>query len=298
MLNIDLNKSKKANFVAVATQKEKNKGNGFNKVLIYAVFILFTILTVFPLIWLFYSSFKPFVEIVRNALALPMHPTINNYIQAIKLGKLDLYMINSVIYTTVSTALTIILSMMASFAFAKINNRTTNFLYSLFLVGLLITIQAILIPLFIVGSRLKLTDTRFGIILIYVAINLPLAVYLATEYIKRIPDSLIEAAEIEGASYSTIFIRIILPMCKPVITTILILTSFACWNEFMLAFIFTATDRTRSLPVGIYSFSGPLASEYGMQFAALIIGIIPMITLYAIFSKQITSGFATGAVKG
>jgi len=172
VLNIALNKSKKVNYVAVATQKEKNKGKVFNKVVIYAVFILFAILTIFPLIWLFYSSFKPFVEIVRNALALPMHPTINNYIQAIKLGKLDLYMVNSVIYTTVSTALTIILSMMASFAFAKINNRATNFLYGLFLVGLLITIQAILIPLFIVGSRLKLTDTRFGIILIYVAINL------------------------------------------------------------------------------------------------------------------------------
>jgi len=87
---------------------------------------------------------------------------------------------------------------------------------------------------------------------------------LGTEYIKKIPNSLIEAAQIEGATYWKIFTSIILPICRPVIVTILILTSFACWNEFILVFILTASDRTRSLPVGIYSFSGPLASEYGI----------------------------------
>lgn len=282
----------------ITMQREKNAKEIFNKVMVYMVFILFTILTVFPLIWLFYSSFKPLIEIIRNSLALPKDPTFNNYIQAIRLGKLSLYMVNSVIYTTVSTALTIILSMMASFAFAKINNRATNFLYNLFLVGLLITIQAILIPLFIVESRAGLTDTHFGVIITYVAISLPLAVYLGTEYVKKIPDSLIEAAQIEGASYYTIFTRIILPMSRPVVMTILILTGIACWNEFILVFILTASDTTRSLPVGIYSFSGPLASEYGMQFAALVIGIMPMIILYTIFHKQITKGFASGAIKG
>ncbi|HDK28102.1 MAG TPA: carbohydrate ABC transporter permease [Candidatus Atribacteria bacterium] len=275
------------------TQKEI-----FNKTIMYAIFILFTALTIYPLIWLFYSSFKPLIEIIKNSLALPKKPTFNNYIQAIKIGKLGLYMINSIIYTTVSTTLTIIFSMMTSFAFAKIENRATSFLYNLFLIGLLITIQAILIPLFIVETRAGLTDTYFGVIIAYIAINLPLAVYLGTEYIKKIPNSLIEAAQIEGATYWKIFTSIILPICRPVIVTILILTSFACWNEFILVFILTASDRTRSLPVGIYSFSGPLASEYGMQFAALVIGITPMIILYAIFHKQISKGFASGAIKG
>lgn len=282
----------------IIMQKGKNSKEIFSKVIVYMVFIIFTILTVYPLIWLFYSSFKPLIEIIRNSLALPKHPTFNNYIQAIRLGKLGLYMVNSVIYTTVSTGLTIIFSMMVSFAFAKIKNRATTFLYNLFLIGLLITIQAILIPLFIVESRVGLTDTHFGVIIAYVAISLPLAVYLGTEYIKGIPDSLIEAAQIEGASYYTIFTRIILPMCTPVVMTILILTALTCWNEFILVFIFTASDATRSLPVGIYSFSGPLASEYGMQFAALVIGIMPMIILYALFHRQITRGFASGAIKG
>jgi len=278
------------------TRKERNI---FNRLLIYIIFIIFAILTLYPLIWLFYSSFKPQLEIIRNSFSLPQVPTISNYTQAIIKGKLNIYAVNSIIYTFVSTGLVIIFSMMASFAFAKIKNRATPFLYNSFLIGLLITIQAILIPLFISMTRIGLRDTRIGIILIYVAINLPLAVYLGTEFVKAIPDSLIESAQIDGASYFRIFFKIILPMCKPVMVTILIFTALACWNEFMLALVFTSSDSVRSLPVGIFSFSGPLATEYGMQFAALVIGMTPMILLYTIFHRQITRGFAAGgAIKG
>jgi raffinose/stachyose/melibiose transport system permease protein len=271
----------------------------FSNILAYSAFILFTILTLYPLIWVLYSSFKPQLEIIRDSFALPKDPTFNNYIQAVIKGKLDKYAINSILYTFVSTGLVIFLSMMASFAFAKIKNRATPFLYNSFLIGLLITIQAILIPLFISMTRIGLRDTRTGIILIYTAINLPLAIYLGTEFVRSIPDSLIESAQIDGASYFTIFFRIILPMCKPVMVTILIFTALACWNEFMLALVFTSSDASRSLPVGIYSFSGPLATEYGMQFAALVIGMTPMILLYALFHRQIARGFAAqGAIKG
>lgn len=277
----------------------RKERNIFNRFLIYIIFIIFAILTLYPLIWLFYSSFKPQLEIIRDSFALPQDPTISNYTQAIIKGKLNIYAINSIIYTFVSTGLVIIFSMMASFAFAKIKNRATPFLYNSFLIGLLITIQAILIPLFISMTRIGLRDTRIGIVLIYVAINLPLAVYLGTEFVKAIPDSLIESAQIDGASYFRIFFKIILPMCKPVMVTILIFTALACWNEFMLALVFTSSDSVRSLPVGIFSFSGPLATEYGMQFAALVIGMTPMILLYTIFHKQITRGFAAGgAIKG
>ena len=277
----------------------RKERNFFIRLLIYIIFITFAIISIYPLIWLFYSSFKPQLEIIRDSFSLPQAPTISNYVRAIQIGKLNIYAVNSIIYAFFSTGLVIIFSMMASFAFAKIKNRATPFLYNSFLIGLLITIQAILIPLFISMTRIGIRDTRFGIIIIYVAINLPLAVFLGTEFVKAIPDSLIESAQIDGASYFGIFFKIILPMCKPVMVTILIFTALACWNEFMLALVFTSSDSVRSLPVGIFSFSGPLATEYGMQFAALVIGMTPMIILYAIFYKQITSGFAAGgAIKG
>ena len=281
------------------TLRTRRGQNIFGKIVIYTIFVLFTILALFPLIWVFYSSFKPLLEIIRNSFALPHHWIFTNYTEAIRVGKLNIYAMNSVIYTFVSSGLVILFSMMASFAFAKLKNRATPYLYNAFLIGLLITIQAILIPLFIYMTKIGLRDTRTGIILIYVAINLPLAIYIATEFIKAIPDSLIESAQIDGASYFTIFFKIIMPMCKPAIITIFIFTALACWNEFVFALIFTSSDSSRSLPVGIFSFSGPFATEYGMQFAALVIGMTPMIIMYAIFHKQITRGFvAGGAVKG
>lgn len=276
------------------TLNTRKARNIFNRTLIYIIFIMFSIFTLYPLIWLLYSSFKPQIEIIRDSLALPKVMTISNYTEAIRIGKLDIYMVNSIIYTFVSTGLVVFFSMMASFAFAKIKNKATPYLYNSLLIGLLITIQAILIPLFISMTRIGLRDTRIGVILIYVAINLPLAVYLGTEFIRAIPDSFIEAAQIDGASYFRVFFQIILPLCKPVIITIIIFTALACWNEFMLALVFTSSDAARSLPVGIYSFSGPFATEYGMQFAALVIGTAPMIILYTIFHKQITRGFAAG----
>lgn len=278
-------------------QKRKNIKPVFNKLIIYAIFIIFTILTIFPLVWLFYSSFKPLIEIIRNTLAFPKHWTFSNYIDAVKIGKLDIYFINSIIYTVVSTASTILFSMMASFAFAKIKNRATPFLHSLFLIGLLISIQVILIPLFIAMRSIGLTDSRLGVIIVYTAINIPFAIYLETEYIKGIPNSVIESAQIDGASYYRIFANIIMPMCAPVLATILIIDTIVTWNEFILVFILTSSDAVRSLPVGIFSFTGVHSSEYGLQFAALVIGIIPLITLYAFLHKQITRGFATGVVK-
>jgi len=179
---------------------EKNVKKAFTKVVVYTVFILFTILTIYPLIWLFYSSFKPSIEIIRHALALPKNPTIVNYIDAWRIGKLGLYAINSVIYTTVSTAVTITLAMMASFAFAKIRYKITKFLYNLFLIGLLITLHSILVPLFLFETRIGLQDTHMGIIIPYIAISLPMAIYLGTEFVKGIPDSIIESASHHNSS--------------------------------------------------------------------------------------------------
>lgn len=275
----------------------KEKKKVLFKIVTYIVLIGFTILTIFPLVWLFYSSFKPKLEILRYGLALPKNPTIQNYVRAWKLGHLGEYAINSLIYTSFSTVGVIILSMMASFAFAKLRIvKITPFLYSLFLGGLLISLHAILIPLYLLETRIGLQDTYPGLILPYIATGLPLGIYMGTEFIKGIPDSIIESAKLDGASYLQVFSKIILPISKPIIATLAILSVLGGWNEFLLAFILTSIKR--SLPVGIYMFSGPLAVEYGMQFAALVIGLAPMLLFYALFSKQITRGFVMGAAKG
>ena len=155
-----------------------------------------------------------------------------------------------------------------------------------------------MIPLFLMIRGVRLYNTRLGVLVPYIGIGLPMAVYLATEYIKGIPNEVIESARIDGAKYLSIFSLIIMPMAAPVATTVAILTTTGTWNEFMLINILVSSDNLKSLPVGIRMFSGSLATDYGKQFAALVIGMTPMIIFYVIFRKQITKGVSAGAVKG
>jgi raffinose/stachyose/melibiose transport system permease protein len=143
-----------------------------------------------------------------------------------------------------------------------------------------------------------LYNTRLGVLIPYIGLGLPMGVYLGTEFIKSIPGALIESARIDGAKYLKIFTAIIMPMTAPVAITLGILTFTGTWNEFMLINILTSDDAIKSIPVGIGRFSGALASDYGKQFSALVIGMIPMVIFYLIFRKQITQGVAAGAVKG
>ena len=141
-------------------------------------------------------------------------------------------------------------------------------------------------------------DSRFGVLLIYVGSGLPTAIYLSTEYIKGIPYALVEAARIDGATYFKIFRWLILPMSVPIATTVAILNITGLWNEFALINILVSRTQLKSLPLGVFKFTSNLTSDWGKQFAALVIGMAPMLLFYIGFRKQITKGVAAGAVKG
>ncbi|HEY8531989.1 MAG TPA: carbohydrate ABC transporter permease [Limnochorda sp.] len=268
------------------------------KVILYTVLIGFTVMTLFPLGWLVLSSFKTTQAFQRDPLGLPTRWYLDNYPQAWRIGKFGTLLVNSVLYTSVSTAAVIVLASAAGFAFAKLKSRWTPVLHGSFVMGILLTIQSIMVPLFLVANMANLYNTRLGVLIVYTGISLPIPVYLFTAYIRGIPDAVVESARVDGASYLTIFRRIILPMTRPVAVTVAILNIASIWNEFMLINILVSDDRLKSLPVGILKFSGALSSDYGKQFAALVIGLLPMVIFYLIFRRQITQGVSAGAVKG
>ncbi len=267
------------------------------RVIAYIVMILFTLLTIGPLVWLFYSSFKLNGAIMQSTLGLPKHPTLANYVRAWQLGDMGILFINSIIYTGVATAATVLLAVATGYGFAKFDYRITGFFYFFIMLGLLINVQSVLAPLFIVETRIHIADTRIGVIIPYVAFGLPIAVYLATAYIRGIPGSLEESAIIDGASYLNIFRTIILPVSRPVVATMTILAFVNNWNEFPLIFVLTSRMAIRSLPYGINSFAGTMNQDYGLQFAALVIGTLPMIVFYLFFHERLAQGFAEGALK-
>lgn len=281
--------------------RRTDRGVGFfaSRSFLYLVLILWTVVTVVPLIWMFLSSLKGNMEFLVNTFGLPKKWNVNNYVKAWTTGSLGQLFFNSVVYVTVSTGLIILFSMMAGYAFAKMRFvRTSKALYAFIGLGILISMQAILIPLYLQMSQLGLLNTRWGLILVYVALGLPMSTYMATEYIKGIPDAVIESAYMDGASNARMFLSIVFPMTRPVMVVLVIINILAYWNEFMMAFVLTNTNDLYSLPVGIYSFSSATSVQYGLQFAALSIAILPVLFVYFAFHKQITQGVIAGAVKG
>jgi raffinose/stachyose/melibiose transport system permease protein len=268
------------------------------KLLAYLIMIIFTIMTIYPLFWLVMNSFKTTREFQVSQLGWPQAPTLNNYRDAWSFGEFGKLFPNSLIYTIGATLGIIVLSLLAGFAFAKMKSRATKPIYGSFIIGILLTVNTLMIPLFLEMNILGLYNTRLGVLLVYIGAGLPTGIYLATEFIKGIPTALVESARIDGAGYFKIFWNIILPMAAPVATTLAILNICNIWNEFALINIIVSKTELKSLPLGIYKFSGSLSTDYGKQFAALTIGMAPMLIFYVAFRKQITKGVAAGAVKG
>ncbi|HHT81498.1 MAG TPA: carbohydrate ABC transporter permease [Spirochaetales bacterium] len=269
-----------------------------NKALTYAVMFFFTFMAIYPLFWLLMNSFKTTTEFQLNKLGFPQHWTLINYKDAWVRGKFPHLILNSMVYTGVTTVVTLGLSFMAGFGFAKIPHKATKILHGSFIIGLLLTLQSIMVPLFLLINWTGLYNTRLGVLIPYIGIAMPMGIYLGTDYIKSIPNALIESARLDGATYFRIFRSIIVPMALPVGVTLAILTVTGTWNEFMLINILTSSDALKSLPVGVQKFAGALSSDFGKQFAALVIGLIPMLAFYLGFRKEITKGVAAGAVKG
>ena len=258
---------------------------------------VFAILTVFPLIWLLYSSFKLNAEIVLHPLGFPRSPTLYNYTESWAKGHLGTALINSFIYTISATVSTMLLAMAAAFGLTKFSFKSTKFFTSAFALGLMISVHAVIIPLFQLEAKLGITNTRLGVIIPYIAFDLPLSIMIAVSYVRGIPNAIIESAEIDGAKYRYVFWMMIMPLSVPVIATMVILSFLRHWNEFLFVFVFTTKLALKSLPVAITQFAGRMNIDYGLQYASLVVGVLPMILFYVVFHAQLIRGFGEGALK-
>jgi len=155
-------------------------------------------------------------------------------------------------------------------------------------------------PIFGPGSNIQFAghNTRWAVLIPYIALGLPMGVYLCTDFQKSIPDELLEAARIDGASFISIFSRVVLPMCAPVSVTLAIITFTGNWNEFILMSLMTSSEKLKAIPYMVGRYAGALGSDYGKLFTSLTVALIPILIFYSIFRNQITKGVAAGAVKG
>lgn len=266
--------------------------------LVYLVLALLGTIAFFPLLWMFYSSFKSNQEIVMNTMALPTALHFENYRDAWSVAKIGVYFGNSLFVSTVSVLLIILFGTMASFILAKFRFLGQKAVYNYFIVGMLIPMQTVLVPLFIVMKNMGLLNSYWSLILSYTGAGLPLAIFVLESFIRAFPDSVIEAAVIDGSTMGRVFTQMVVPMSVPAISTIGILSFLNNWKEFSFALVFISDESKKTLPLGLYNFLGEYTNNYAQLFAALVIASLPIIVMYLCLQKQIVNGMTAGAVKG
>lgn len=264
----------------------------------YLLLAAFAVTTLFPLIWMFYSSFKTNQDIALGTFSLPTVWHWQNYVDAWQTAKIGTYFLNSVFVSIGAIAATIVAGASAAFILAKFPFRLRGLVYGFFIVGMLIPLQSVLVPLFIQMRDFKLLDSPWSLILSYTAFGLPITIFLMESFIRSFPDSILEAAILDGASIRRIFLSLVLPMSQPVVATVAILNFLNNWKEFSFALIFLTTDEKKTLPLGLYNFLGAYTADYAGLMAALMIASVPLLVLYFLLQEQIIRGMTAGAVKG
>jgi raffinose/stachyose/melibiose transport system permease protein len=268
------------------------------RVFSHAVLLLFSILTGYPLLWLLFSSLKSEGEFYSNLWWTPNKWEWSNYVEAWKISQLATTYQNSIYITAVTIVLVVIIAYLAAYALARFEFRGNRFIMGMFLSALMVPHQVTLIPLFQVELLLGIYNTRWGLIFPYVAGALPFTIFLLTTFIRSIPRELEEAAEIDGSGKLAILWRIIFPLSKPGLATIVILTFIGVWNEFFLALVMIKDPVLRTIPVGMTYFNQVFSSvNYGQIFAAMAMAIIPVIVIFIVFQKYFVSGLTQGALK-
>ena len=276
----------------------ENKKSRIINVLIYIFLILLSVIYLLPLLWMLLVSFKTNEEIFRSPFGMPEVIQLGNYIFAWTAGRLGIATLNSTIVCVTSLVISILIGAMASFAIGRMKWKLSGLTMTYFLMGMMIPIHCILIPLFKTFSNLGLYNSLVGLILPYVTMSLPTAIFILTGFFSGMPNELFEAACIDGCSIYKTFWSIALPLAKTGIFVTGLMTFVANWNELLLAMVFISDDAKKTLPVSLSKFVGPYNTNYVQMFAAIMIAILPTIIVYCCFSNQIVDGLTAGAVKG
>ena len=268
-------------------------------ILRWFLIIFFALYTLFPLVWLFISSLKTNVEFLAGSpFALPAKPQWQNYVNALTVAGLGRMLLNSVFVGLCATLFNTVAASLSAYCISRFRFRGRENLYTLFTAGILVPLNALMVPYFVIINKLGLINTYGGMILLYTAIGIPMSTFLIRGLMDSIPMELEEAAYIDGCGFFGRFFHLILPLSRTGIVTAATFQFLTCWNEFVFANLLVSSEKLRTIQVGIRYFTNQFSTDYVSMYAAIMISIIPSIIGYIIFQEQIISGMTSGAVKG
>src|SRR6266480_3792239 len=260
---------------------------------------LFLVVVLYPLVWLILSSFKTTQEFATQPTwALPQGFAWQNYVQAWNSG-MGTNFLNSILAVFPSLFLILAISVSAAFGLEVMTWRLRNPVLFLFLAGIMVPLQLVLLPLFTVYFQAGLIDTRWALIITYTAFGLPLSVFLMAGFFKSVPREVMEAAVLDGASIYKVFYRVALPMVANGLVTIALVQFFFLWNDLLFTLTFISSDSNRTIQTGLLNFTGQYGQvDWGPTFAAISLAVIPTLILYLVLNQQVIKGLASGSLKG
>ncbi len=253
----------------------------------------------FPALWILFTSLKTEAELtVKPITWLPHAPTIANYMQAFSDQPLHIFLFNSFMVALLSTCMTLLVSVLAAYALARLNLKYRGLILSAIIAVSTFPLVTLLVPLFEIMRALNLLNTWIALILPYTVLSLPVCTLMLVSFFEGIPRDLENAAMIDGCTRLGALFKVVVPLCAPGVFTAGILAFVNAWDEFLLALSFNSNPALRTLPVGIQLYQGEFAFPWPVISAALVVGIVPVAILIVIFQERVVSGLTAGGIKG
>ena len=270
----------------------------FRNVFSYLILSIWSLIVLFPLWTMLVNSLKTQLQIFINPFAFPKKFTLAGYLYVIGDGNFLLYFWNTLLVVAVTISGTLLIGSLAAYALAHWKGVASRFIYILFLCGIMIPIRLGTINIFQIVKSLGLMGSLYGLIPVYIAWGLPIAVFVLTTFIQELPNELMESAAIDGASKLRIYSRITIPLIRPALGTVAILNLINIWNDIWFPLIFNLKEDQRTLLLGVTYFFGTYQTDWNKVLVVLTLSTLPILILYVFMSKQFIKGLTAGAIKG
>ncbi|MDP9363115.1 MAG: carbohydrate ABC transporter permease [Chloroflexota bacterium] len=263
----------------------------------YAVLLLFLIIFLLPFIWIWSSAFKSSIEIARDPFALPETLRWENLREAWTTGRFGRYIWNSVIYCTAIVAGVVALSCLAGYSLALLPLPGRDAILLVFLLGLMVPFQSVMIPLYYLLRDLSLLETYWAFIVPGIALRLPFGIFLMRGFFRGLPADLADAARLDGANEWGVFRQVMLPLATPGLATLVVFQFMFTWNQFLMPLVFVQRDELRPVALGTMFFFGRFTADRGMIAAGVTIAMLPVVVLYLLLQRRFIEGITAGALK-
>ncbi len=274
------------------------KMNRTQKLLTHFVLALWTAIVIFPVWTLIVDSFKPQKEIFSSPFGLPQHFTLDGYKSVWVNGNFGIYFLNTFYVTIISLILIVFFGSLASYALAKWNSKASTAFYIFFIAGLMIPVRLGTIDLIRIMQFLSLQDTIWSLIPVYVAMGMPISVFILTAFIETLPKEMFDAAKVDGASEWRIYFQIVMPLLRPAIATVAIFNMMKIWNDFWFPLVFIRAEKSRTISLGVSLLFGQYRTDWTRALSTLSLAAVPILILYILLSREFIKGLTAGAVKG